>query len=121
MRRIVSTVLLALTFVTSSQSATSDEGAPVIKREHETCRVQIEEYVDSHFHQSVSHIEFDFVFDYRNAGGGDGTKSTAIVYTKECPGYHVFELFATDFDCDAKAHIGAVPNYVYYRTSEDGC
>lgn len=121
MRSNGETMVLALILVTLSQSAASDEQAPAAKREHETCRAQIEEYVDSRFHQTVSHIEFDFVFDYRNAGGGDGTKSIAIVYTKECPGYHVFELFATDFDCDALAHVGAVRNYVFYRTSEDGC
>jgi hypothetical protein len=121
MQSIGETVATALILVSLSQSAVADEQTPGAKREHETCRVQIEEYVDSRFHQTVSRVVFDFVFDYRNAGGGDGTKSTAIVYTKECPGYHVFELFATDFDCDARAHLGAVPNYVYYRTSEDGC
>jgi hypothetical protein len=121
MRNIGGTVLLALTLIALSHSAASDEQPPATKGEHETCRAQIEEYVDSRFHQTVSHIEFDFVFDYRNAGGGDGTKSAAVVYTKECPGYHVFELFATDFDCDALAQAGAVRNYIFYRTSEDGC
>jgi len=114
-------MVLALILVTLWQSAASNEQPPATKREQGTCRAQIEEYVDSRFHQAVSHIEFDFVFDYRNAGGGDGTKSTAIVYTKECPRYHVFELFATDFDCDSLAQAGAVRNYVFYRTSEDGC
>jgi hypothetical protein len=32
-----------------------------------------------------------------------------------------FDLFATDFDCDARAHLLTVPNYVFYRTSEFGC
>ncbi len=114
-------VAFALILAAFSLRAMSDEHAPAVDRKHEVCRAQIEEYVENRFQQTVSHIAFDFVYDYRAAGGGDGTKSTAVVYTRECPGYHVFELFATDFDCDARAHAGAVPNYVYYRTSQDGC
>jgi hypothetical protein len=114
-------VAFALVLAAFSLRAMSDEHAPAVDRKYEVCRAQIEEYVESRFQQTVSSIAFDFVYDYRAAGGGDGTKSTAVVYTRECPGYHVFELFATDFDCDARAHVGKVPNYVYYRTSQDGC
>jgi hypothetical protein len=115
------TLALALILAAHSLSATSAEQAPATNRKYETCRVQIEKYLEDHFQQTVSRIAFDFVFDYRAAGGGDGAKSAAVVYTNECPGYHVFELFATDFDCDARAHAGKVPNYIYYRTSQDGC
>ncbi len=115
------TLAFALILPALSQSATCGEPAPGASRKYETCRAQIEEYVENRFQQTVARIAFDFVFDYRSAGGGDGTKSTAVVYTNECPGYHVFELFATDFDCDTLAHSGTVPNYIYYRTSQDGC
>jgi hypothetical protein len=115
------TVATALMLAVLSQSATSNEQASASSRKYEVCRAQIEQYVEDRLQQSVARIAFDFVFDYRSAGGGDGAKSTAVVYTNECPGYHVFELFATDFDCDARAHFGTVPNYIYYRTSEDGC
>ena len=121
MQAVGVTMALAIIFVGLSQNAASDEQTSVTKRRFETCRAQIEEYVDSRFHQTVTQIKFDFVFDYRSAGGGDGTKSIAVVYTKECPGYHIFELFATDFVCNARAHVGTAPNYIYYRTSEDGC
>lgn len=121
MRSIGDTIALGLVLAALSKSATSDVQSPATKREYETCRAQIEEYVENRFHQTVSHIAFDFVFDYRTGGGGDGPKSSAVVYTKECPGFHVFELFASDFDCDARAHSGTVPNYIYYRASQDGC
>lgn len=121
MRKIGVPTMFAVILTALSQSAATDDPASSDKRKYDVCRTQIEEYVDDRFHQTVSRIVFDFVFDYRSAGGGDGTKSTALAYTEDCPGYHVFELFATDFDCDARAHAGAVPNYVFYRTSEDGC
>lgn len=111
---------LALLLAVLSQYAACDEQAPAIHR-YQTCRAKIEKYVENRFQQSGSRVAFDFVLDYKSAGGGDGTKSTAVVYTNECPGYHVFELFATDFDCDALTHSGTVPNYDYYRTSQDGC
>lgn len=104
-----------------SQYAKADERSSASGRQYDICRAQIEEYLEKRFDQTVSRIDFDFVFDHKSVGSGDGPKSTALAYTEECPGYHVFEVFATDFDCDARAYIGTVPNYVIYRTSEDGC
>ncbi len=99
----------------------SNADAPHVPQ-YEPCRKQIERYVHDTFQQTVTEIEFDFVFDYRTMGrGGDGPKSAAIVYTRECPGYHVFDLFATDYDCESRAHYGSVPNYIRYRVSERGC
>ncbi len=121
LERIAEIMWLALLLGLFPHIVAAGEQAATIDREVETCRVQLEEYVQTRFHQTVSRITFDFVFDYRSAGGGDGTTSTALVYPEECPGYHVFDLFATDFDCDARAHVLAAPNYVFYRTSELGC
>lgn len=120
-RTIAAITLPAAILGILSPCVMADEQKQTPKRRYETCRVQIEEYVRSHFHQTVSRIDFDFVFDNRAVGSGDGPKSAAIAYVVECPGYHVFEVFATDFRCDAHAHVGNVPNYIMYRTSEDGC
>ncbi len=121
MRQIAESVLLAVILGIPLQAVAAEAQNSTAKRKYEVCRSQLEEYVQTRFHQTVSRISFDFVFDYRAAGGGDGTTSTALVYTEECPGYHVFDLFATDFDCDARAHLLTAPNYIFYRTSEFGC
>jgi hypothetical protein len=118
---IAEIVWLAFVLGFFPQIVAAGDQAATTDRKYETCRTQLEEYVEARFHQTVCRISFDFVFDYRSAGGGDGTTSTALVYTEECPGYHVFDLFATDYDCDARAHLLAAPNYVFYRTSELGC
>ena len=119
--KIAETVWLALILGFLPQIAVAGEQAATIDRKYETCRAQLKEYVENRFHQTISRISFDFVFDYRGAGGGDGPTSSALVYTEECPGYNVFALFASDFDCNARAHVLTVPNYIFYRTSELGC
>ena len=86
------------------------------------CRVQIEEYVRDKFQQMVTKIDFDFVFDQRSMGeGGGGPTSAAVVYIEECPGYHVFDVFGSDYECEASVHYGKPRNYIRYRTSEGGC
>lgn len=86
------------------------------------CRAQIEDYVSDNFQQTVSRIDFDYVFDQRSSGqDGDGPTSAAVVYTEECPGYHVFDVFGSDYECEASVHYGEVRNYVRYRVSELGC
>lgn len=116
------TLLLVLTLGVFSHSALSDEQKSTSKRKNEICVSQIEEYVKSHFHQTVVRIDFDLVFDNKSAGPqGDSPTSMALAYMKECPGYHVFELFATDFDCDGRAYLGEVPGFLRYRTSGLGC
>ena len=121
LRKITNSVFLVIMLGFPLQILATEARDATAERKYEICRGQLEEYVEARFHQTVSRISFDFVFDYRSAGGGDGTTSSALVYTEECPGYHVFDLFATDFDCDARAHVLTVPNYVFYRTSEFGC
>jgi hypothetical protein len=121
MTAITKAMCLVLILGFLAQIAMAGEQAAATDRRYGTCRAQLEEYVENRFQQTVSHISFDFVFDYKAAGGGDGTTSTALVYTEECLGYHVFDLFATDYDCDARAHLFTAPNYIFYRTSEFGC
>jgi len=116
------TLLLVLTLGFISQSALPDEQPSTPKRKNDICITQIEDYAREHFQQTVIRIDFDFVFDNKSAGPqGDSPKSLALAYMKECPGYHVFELFATDFDCDGRAYLGAIPDFIWYRTSEQGC
>lgn len=115
-------LLLSLLSLASAgaDGPTESDGWP--ESHYGPCRAQIERYVTDRFQQTVTEIHFDFVFEYRTIGrGGDGPKSSAVVYTRECPGYHVFDLFASDYDCEFKAHYGEVPNYIHYRVSEEGC
>ncbi len=79
------------------------------------CRTQLEADVRTRFQQKITSIDFTIT---TNKGGRDmGHKSTALVYTDGCPGYHVYDLFATEHDCKSRAHYGMPPNYIRYRTS----
>ena len=85
----------------------------------DVCRTQIERYVADEFGQTVTDIQFRHVFtrsDMRRFNFGQ-----AIVSVKECPGWHFFEIRATASTCETQAHFGTVPNYVFFRSSGDGC
>ncbi len=83
------------------------------------CQTQLEADVGTRFQHKITSIDFTFT---TNKGGRDmGHKSTALVYTDGCPGYHVYDLFATKHDCESRAHYGTPPNYIWYRTSSGGC
>ncbi len=87
--------------------------------EYGICASQIHEYVSSRLGQEIVSIDFDYISD--RGGRGNGLQSSALVYTKECPGYHLFDVRATDYDCEHRAHYGTPPNYIRYRVSGDGC
>ena len=83
------------------------------------CRPQIVADVEERFQQNVAEIEFTYTTE--KFGRGDDRKSSALVYTDACPGYHVYDVFATEHDCESRAHYGTPPNYIRYRVSADGC
>ena len=80
---------------------------------------QIEVDVENRFQQKVSSIEFTYVTS--RTGRGSDKKSTALVYTDACPGYHAYDVFATEFDCEFRAQYGEAPNHIRYRVSGGGC
>jgi len=83
------------------------------------CRAQLEADVEKGFRQKIATIEFTYV---TSKGGRAGdTKSTGLVYSDGCPGYHVYDIFATEFDCESRAYYGTPPNLIRYRISADGC
>ena len=85
----------------------------------DVCRTQIERAVAERFSQTVTDILWRHVFDrfdMRRSNFGQ-----AIVSVQECPGWHFFEVRATADICERQAHYGKVPNYVFYRSSGDGC
>jgi len=92
--------------------------ALALDAEYGVCEEQIATDLDARFRQKVSRIDWTFV-SYRVSEAG--LKSQALVYTDDCPGYHVYDVFATDHDCLSRVHYGTVPNYVRYRVSEAGC
>ena len=83
------------------------------------CGTQLVADVGERFDQTVTRIEFSYITS--KGGRGGGSSSTALVYVDGCPGYHVYDVYATDYDCEARAHIGTPPRYVRYRTSSGGC
>ncbi len=83
------------------------------------CRIQIEADVEKRFQQKITSIEFTYI---QSKGGlGSEQKSTALVYTDACPGYHGYDVYATEYECEFQAQIGKPPNHVRYRVSGGGC
>ena len=85
----------------------------------DVCRTQIVEDVAERFQQTVTNINFRHVFERRDIMRL--RFGQAIVSVEECPGFHFYEVRATDFTCERQAHLGEVPQYVFYRSSGDGC
>lgn len=83
------------------------------------CRVQIEADVEKRFQQKIISIEFTYTTSKQ--GPGNDKKSTALVYTDACPGYHGYDVFATEYDCEFRAQYGKAPNHIRYRVSGGGC
>ncbi len=83
------------------------------------CANQIRTIVSERFGQTVRDIEFRW-FNQKSFDN-QWNLSQALVYVEECPGFHFFEMNADDFRCVRQAHLGKVPNYVWYRSSGDGC
>lgn len=81
--------------------------------------MQIEADVEKRFQQKVTSIEFTYITS--QGGRGNGLKSTALVYTDACPGYHGYDVFATEYDCEHQAQYGKAPNHIRYRVSGGGC
>ena len=83
------------------------------------CRPQIVTDVEKRFRQKVTEIELTYITDKNDRKGY--RYSTALVYTDACPGYHAYDIYATEYDCESRAHYGTPSNYVRYRVSSGGC
>ena len=83
------------------------------------CRMQIEADVENRFQQKITSIEFTYATSKQ--GPGADKKSTALAYTDACPGYHGYDVFATEYDCEFRAQYGKAPNHIRYRVSGGGC
>jgi hypothetical protein len=86
--------------------------------EYGICEEQIAADLQIRFGQRISKVDWSFESSLE---GLSGLKSQALVYTDDCPGYHVYDIYATDHDCVGRVHYGQIPNYIRYRTSEAGC
>ncbi len=94
-------------------------GSALAEPQYGICRTQVDADVEKRFQHKIATIEFTYVW---SKGGRPGdSKSTALVYTDDCPGYHVYDIFATEFDCEARAYYGTPPNLIRYRDSAGGC
>jgi hypothetical protein len=83
------------------------------------CRMQIEADVEKRFQQKITSIEFTYITG--KGGRGEDLKSTALVYTNACPGYHGYDVYATEYDCEFRVQFGKAPNHIRYRVSGGGC
>jgi len=111
-RVVAFTTLMVVTLAVPVSAAKAKE------LEHGICEQQIVADVKTRFGQNI--IKLDWTMG-STLDGPPGMKSHALVYTDGCPGYHVYDVHATDHDCTNRAHIGTPPNYITYRVSEDGC
>ncbi len=111
----------ALAFVGSAVLAgcgpVSGSGEP----RYGVCRQQVVEHVAANFQQHV--IAIDMTFSERRPAPITIPPSTgqAVVSVAECDGYHVFDVYGTDYDCEHRAHYGTAPTYVLYRASVGSC
>ena len=81
--------------------------------------MQIEADVEKRFQQKITSIEFTYITG--KGGRGNDLKSTALVYTNACPGYHGYDVYATEYDCEFRGQFGKAPNHIRYRVSGGGC
>jgi len=95
------------------------QGLALAEPQYGICLTQVESDVEKRFRHKITNIEFTYV---TSKGGRPGdNKSTALVSTDDCPGYHFYDIYATEFDCTARAYYGTPPNLIRYRLSADGC
>ncbi len=109
--RIVA-VFLALTFGPATWAVAAEP-------QYGICRPQVVADVEKRFQQKVTEIEFTYITDKNDSKGY--RYSTALVYTDVCPGYHAYDIYATEYDCKSRPHYRTPPNYVRYRVSGGGC
>ena len=97
--------------------AASCSGTPQV----DVCRQQIVQEVQGRFQQKVEYIDFTFAESRPAVPTTPPSTGQALVRVDGCPGYHVFTVTGTDYDCLYRAHYGLAPRYVQYRNSGDGC
>lgn len=86
--------------------------------EYGICEEQIAADMKTRFGQRISRVDWSFETAFT---GESGLKSQALVFSDACPGYHVYDVFATIHDCLSRTHYGTTPNYIRFRVSEAGC
>ena len=69
--------------------------------------------------QTVTRIKFRWVYEERDIIRQD--YSQALVWVEECPGWHFFDVRATADRCESLPHYGTAPNYLFYRSGNNGC
>ena len=110
MTRIRAAVTLLCAALAAGAAARPNEGV---------CRMQIEADVEKRFGHAITNIEFTYITS--KGGLGSDQKSTALVYTDACPGYHAYDIYATEYECEFQAQYGEAPNRIRYRVSGGGC
>ena len=88
---------------------------------YEVCREQVLDHVSENFQQRVTEIDMTFAERRPVRITTPPETGRAVVYVAECDGYHVFDVYGTDYDCRYRAHYGKPPVFVRYRTSSGEC
>jgi hypothetical protein len=113
----VLTVCICALATTIAVGIQSSAGAP----RFDVCETEIREYVRRELGQTVTKVEFYYYYGDSSHFGGEQETTQAIVYTKECPGYHFFDVYANYATCTQTAHYGKARQYADFRSSNDGC
>ena len=91
---------------------------------YDVCEQELRTRVSSELGQTVTRIEYYYHYDTPYIGRAiwhPTPVTQAIVYTKECPGYHFYDVYASYETCTQLPHYGTPPRYTHLRSSNDGC
>ncbi|NKC16415.1 MAG: hypothetical protein GKR94_30670 [Gammaproteobacteria bacterium] len=84
------------------------------------CETQVRQYVTTELGQTIEHVDLHWTYNTGDQGANE-FESQALVYTKECTGYHWFNLLGNFDTCELQVYYGSPPNLVFYRGGYKGC
>jgi hypothetical protein len=85
------------------------------------CRAQIIDFVQHRLGQTPTRIEFQS-YSERTPPRSPFDPGSALVYVKECSGFHAFEVRGTMDLCEHIPHYGtSTGSYVRYEGAFEGC
>ena len=85
------------------------------------CRQQITDFVERRLGQTPTHIEVQSYAE-RMLPRTLFDSGSALVYVKECQGFHAFEIRATEDMCEFIPHYGySGGSYIRYEGAYEGC
>ncbi len=85
------------------------------------CRQEMIDFVEQQLRQTPTRIEIQ-AYSERTPPMTLFDTGSALVYVKECSGFHAFEIRGTESICEHIPHYGKTSgSYVYYEGAFEGC